>query len=421
MPITLEKLQSAVANAAAIRRVRRLQPAGGRGDKIFPPTYPGEGRGGNTAPRHVFERRRINGENVLCVLIDSVQSQANRLEEALKVARNSGALGFPLIAVDFSNTEVADIGRITTLDAPHRIFDAIIRDSELEGVRFRDAEAGRSLVATKSQNARAVYALSPTALVFGAWHSTGEGGGLGAKFPRCLVSEIVGVGVATERQLDTRTGELSEGPSGKRTGSRIDPLGIRSGIAVYKMPNGDWSLDPPKQKGKESPKPVKPSAINHSNIAPTVTSLGVSIDYAVHSFVLSFAALRRLHFGATPNADLAAQTALAALGLAATTAQDRNGYFLRSRCDLIAEDGSSCPFEIIESNGDIETVDMDFGQACRLAAETVGVSKAAGIPWNEADLVLRPQSKLLQLVSASRRLALTGEGEAETESENGKG
>jgi len=31
----------------------------------------------------------------------------------------------------------------------------------------------------------------PTALIFGAWNSTGEGGGLGAKFPRAIVSEII--------------------------------------------------------------------------------------------------------------------------------------------------------------------------------------------------------------------------------------
>src|SRR5438876_9436438 len=103
MAITLERLRGAVRGDAAIRRVQRLQPVGGAGDKIFPPTYPGEGR--NDPPRHVFEYRRIKGQNVLCVLIDSVQSQANRLEEALKAAREAG-LAFPVIAVDFADTEV---------------------------------------------------------------------------------------------------------------------------------------------------------------------------------------------------------------------------------------------------------------------------------------------------------------------------
>ncbi|MGO9056435.1 MAG: type I-U CRISPR-associated RAMP protein Csb1/Cas7u [Candidatus Binataceae bacterium] len=339
MSITFETLNSAVTNAAAIRRVSRLQPAGGRGDKIFPPTYPGEGRGA----RHVFEQRRINGENVLCVLIDSVQSQANRLEEALKVAREAGAVDFPAITVDFSNTEVADIGRITTLDAPHRVFDAIIRDSEIDGVRFRETEQGRRLTKAKAHDARAVYELSPTALVFGVWNSTGEGGGLGAKFPRCLVSEIIGVGVATEHSINSRTAKESDEPSGRRTGSRIDPLGTLRSVKIYKRAGseGDWTVNESEaEKTKNIPvlytgkkrtgEAGRPALINHGNVKPTVDRLGVSIDYALHSFVLSFAALRRLHFtpsyGVASPADLTAQTVLAALALAAATAQDRNGY-----------------------------------------------------------------------------------------------
>ncbi len=42
MKLTLDALKEAVEKDAAIRRVRRLQLAGGLGDKIFPPTYPGE-------------------------------------------------------------------------------------------------------------------------------------------------------------------------------------------------------------------------------------------------------------------------------------------------------------------------------------------------------------------------------------------
>jgi CRISPR-associated protein Csb1 len=109
MTITLARLRDAVAKDAAVRRVQRLQPVGGPGDKIFPPTYPGEGR--NARPRHVFETRRIDGKNVLCVLIDSVQSQANRLEDALKAARDANNLAFPVIAVEFAGTVVDDIGR----------------------------------------------------------------------------------------------------------------------------------------------------------------------------------------------------------------------------------------------------------------------------------------------------------------------
>ncbi|NLE68281.1 MAG: type I-U CRISPR-associated protein Cas7, partial [Lentisphaerae bacterium] len=40
--MTLEKLSLSVAGeGAALRCVRKLQPAGGPGDKVFPPTYMG--------------------------------------------------------------------------------------------------------------------------------------------------------------------------------------------------------------------------------------------------------------------------------------------------------------------------------------------------------------------------------------------
>src|SRR5438552_3512487 len=90
-------LRRAVEHDAALRRKQVLQPVGGKGDKIFPPTYPEERRG--QGPRHVFERRRINGREAWCVLVDSVQSQANRLEEALLTAVRDSAITLPYVTV----------------------------------------------------------------------------------------------------------------------------------------------------------------------------------------------------------------------------------------------------------------------------------------------------------------------------------
>lgn len=396
--LTYDRLLQAVREDAAVRRIRRLQPVGGRGDKIFPPTYPGEGRN-NAPPRHVFEYRRFDNANVLCVLIDSVQSQANRLEEALKTGRDRSEITFPVIAVDFSKTDVPDLGQITTLEAPHRVFDAIIRDSELDKKRFRDTDEGRRLIQATTRDARAVYELSPSALIFGAWNSTGEGGGLGAKFPRAVVSEIIGVGVATE------PAPANERPraSGSRPGSRIDPLGIRSGVKVYKQPNGDWDFKPSKLAQE-----VRPSEVNHSNIAPSVQPLGVSIDYALHSFVLSFTALRRLRFGETsPAAELAARTALAALGLAAQATHERAGYFLRSRCELVPEEAAA-PLELIKANGTRETIELTVEAALQLARAAQEAAAKHSIAWRAQDLIVNPQGKLVELVQKSRERALEG-------------
>ncbi|MGE4046218.1 MAG: type I-U CRISPR-associated RAMP protein Csb1/Cas7u [Acetobacteraceae bacterium] len=393
-----------VANAAAVRRVRRMQPIGGIGDKLFPPTYPGEGT--NRPPRHVFEFRRIDAVNTHCVLIDSVQSQANRLEEALSKLRASGRMSFPVIAVTFEGSnDLADIGMVDTLAAPHRVFDAIIRDSMLAGKPFGSTNEGKGLVHAKPESAAAIYELSPSTLVFGAWNSTGQGGGLGAKFPRAVVSEIVGIGVATE----------ADGmPSGQRTGSRIDPLGIRSGVRVVKLAEGDWRIATEKDKNA-----IKPSEINHSNIAPSVTPLGVSVDFVRHSFVLSLPALRRLRFlgrpGQVSNADADAHAALAALALAACLGQDEAGYALRSRCDLTPEPDQPHGFELVQADGRSTPLGLDLQAVCDLFAGAVRNAARHGLAMRDGDLILQPQEKLLEMVRRSRQQALRGEAEPEGE------
>lgn len=67
------------ADGVAIRVRQRLQPAGGAGDKVFPPTYATDDR----TLKYAVESRRIEGRDVPCVLLDSVASRANRIEESL--------------------------------------------------------------------------------------------------------------------------------------------------------------------------------------------------------------------------------------------------------------------------------------------------------------------------------------------------
>jgi len=73
------------------------------------------------------------------VLVDSVQSQANRLEEALLSAVRELVIDLPYLTVDFAGKELAGIGEITSFDAPHRVYDAILRDSLLDGEPFMKA------------------------------------------------------------------------------------------------------------------------------------------------------------------------------------------------------------------------------------------------------------------------------------------
>lgn len=402
-------LTKMVAEDAALRRRQRLQPVGGKGDKIFPPTYPGEGRN-NPPPRHVFERRRLGDKEIWCVLVDSVQSQANRLEESLLGIIQEKSACIPHVVVDFSGKGLDGISTITSLEAPHRVYDAIFRDSLLDGQPFMKSTLGERLVKASNADASALLEVSPTALLFGSWHSTGEGGGIGAKFARCLVSEIVAADVPVDL-IDQRNGEAEPRTAGRRTGSRIDPLGILRKVKVYKSEEG-WDIT---EKGAgPKAKEVRPSEINHGNIAPSVQPLGITCDYLEHMFVLSFAALRRLHFG-SPEKDGAGRALLAALGLMAMAEQDAQGYALRSRCDLVCE--GKAPLELVHADGASANIAIDVAEVRDLYRAAFTAAKDSGFKFQEAPLSLTPQNKLVEIVRQSQNLALAGKGEGTEEAQ----
>ena len=404
MNIDLQSLGEAIGQDAAFRRVRRLQPIGGPGDKIFPPTYPPERRG--APPRHVFERRRVESGEVWCVLIDSVQSQANRLEEALLAATeeegDDGRVPLPCVTVDFKGTGLDPLERITSLDAPHRVYDAILRDSLLGDTPFMRSEEGRRLAAAKPADATALLELSPTALLFGAWHSQGEGGGLGAKFPRALVSEIMGIDTPVEDVVfNQRTGEKEARTSGRRTGSRIDPLGILRKVEVFKGASAsDWSMET-----RKGTKKARPSEINHSNVPPTVEPLGVTCEYAEHRATITLAGLRRMRFGSDVR-DAAGRALIASLGLLALAEQDARGYTLRSRCDLVCD--GVAPLELVHADGSSAPIELDRAAARTLYRESYAQAEAASFEFRS--LTLKPQGKLVEIVRRSRQLALEGQG-----------
>ena len=399
--LTYDLLAKSVSgSAAAFRSRNKLQPAAGEGAKVFPPTYAGA--------RYATEERRVKKddgqiETIPCVLLDSVQSQANRMEEALQAAIDAGRFAqspLPLILVDFSGEDLLNaVDKVTSLQAPHRVADAILRDSLLDGESSRKSAIGAKLDHVSLQNATALYEVCPSALVFGMWDSTGPKGGLGAKFQRAFVSEVVGINAV----------------AGVKTSSRIDPLQIRAAAKVVKGNDSTYKLaENDKQKGA-----VSPSEINHGNIPPDVDGKagGVTLDYAEQTAVLSLPALRRLHFpladGKRSTAiDTAGQTVLAALALTAAALASESGFDLRSRC-LLWPTGA-LTWELLDKPGTgPQQFEIDSATAIQILADAVAAAEVLGLTWRKEPLLLKPSPQLVALLRRSQEIAATEAPDAE--------
>ena len=445
-PLTLKDLKAAVAgSAAAFRLTLRLEAVS---PKVFPPTYEGG--------KYATEERMINGQKLPCVLLDSVPSCANRMEMALQEAVDGGLIELPLVSVDFAAINNPGIRKITSLQAPHRIADAILRDSLLGKQKFRQSEMGKDLDQLSNGYATPLLQYAPHSLVFGIWDSTGPRGGLGVKFARAIVSEIVGVNALP----------------GVTTGSRLDPLNIQKlidkedqqGVAIYKAKGGGWTLDKDKAEQKDK-KPVlygkkgKPSEINHGNVTPDIVYRrdknrnlvlgdaerpvmmvvingdedeghkyvirderkpipigGFTIDYAEQTTVLSLPALRRLRFPtksvgkSSPESDAVARTYLAALGLLGATLAVEAGYDLRSRCILRAT--NAVEWSLLGKPGEADKLfSLDKDAAIKLYKESLAEVQKTKLPIHLEEIVLTPSDDLVTLVKKSMELTAAETGE----------
>lgn len=410
-----EMLRAAVGGTAVGIRVRTaLEPLGGPGDKVFPPTY---GVDRTALTKYAEETRRIGGLEVQSVVLSSVAAQANHMELALLEAVRDGELALPLVSVDFSDHRAtAGFDRISSLEASHRIFDALLRDSLLGDRLFRLSDVGQQITEATNGNAAALYHYNPATLLFGGWDSTGPKGGRGAKYERAITSEVVAIGINR----------------GVKTASRIDAAGIELKAGpLYEARDqslGEWTVDPGEAALDKAGKPVlitgggegaagRPSQVNHGNVAPSIERQagGVTADRIEAVTVLSFAALRKLRFPlgtdgqalqpleSRREAETAARTALAALGVAALVLLFERGFDLRSRCVLHAPEEPQ--LELVRRVGHIDTVVIDRAGALALVYQAQAAASELGLSWAQDEIVLQPTDRLVGLIERSRELS----------------
>lgn len=343
------------------------------------------------------------------MVLDSAQSQSNRVEYAILDAIEREGFDYPDMRIEFPRPD--NEPTYSVLQLSHRVYDATLRASILGGKLFPESAIGKAVYAARPATATALFKHAPITPVLGGWDSHSGGGPLAAKFPRLLTSEIVG--------LDAQRVEISA--------TKVDPMDIRKGVAELVKsdnPARRFELKTPEPKGKDKAgdgrskeKPGVPSDYGFGSVPATAAPRAAVISGAIQTSSISLSGLRQLRFPPNvgepdPDRDAAGRAVLAALGLYGLLRQNASGYRLRSRCELIPI--AAARLEVIgRTLEDVRSLDLDTDGAFKLLAEARALAKKHDLDWRKGLLKLTADERLAELVRRSREAASGGNGDEE--------
>ncbi len=312
----------------ALHLKQTLQPVEGEGGVIFPPTYADVG----------YNIDELS-DGTKVVTIDSVGSQANRIEPIFK--RDPYAALVPQVEIGYGNEKVLSI-----LEAGHRLGDAVIRSTELQGPA---QQAFRLLL--DSSDASAIAKLAPTSLVFGVWDSRDTQ----AKLPRIVQSTV--------RAWDV---------SPLHRSAQYNPALDYAALEVFS------EEDKQKAEGKAE-SPLAQRGFVH---VPATGALGgvVARGPIVRDVAVNLVALRRL------NGENGVALRRYILGLALVAAIEPMDAFLRQGCLLVADTGTPAQWTLVGRKGERTAVNLDENvvQAYALsAAKAFGVGQNKRVMFNK--------------------------------------
>ena len=369
-----------------------LVPAAGPGAPVKPAVYEGG--------RYQRDRRWASPDDAVpqdVIVVDNVPSQANRLEEQLRRARDG--CGLPELILDLS--EMAHMPahlpqRLSSFQFPHRNADAYLRDAELDGERFERTELGNAIFGATPWAAGPLVGWFPQALLFGFWQSHLGRKRQQTKHARAWVSEIVGWQPAPGGRPEDTT---------KMLGLKGDPLNLNIDENAIFDPNDQagWRLGEKADKGEDK---RKLSELGHGQVPfmreGDAAPAGVSFRRISQRTSLSFAQMRRVGLGdGSLEADAAARALVVVLGVHAHTLAFGRGFALRSGAELRPR---SAAVTWLGADGD-EPVELGGEEHTR---ELLGLAKdaarVAGVPlegWDRPPVVLRGSESLRDAVAKS--------------------
>jgi CRISPR-associated protein Csb1 len=392
--LDLDLLLKAVDSASVIRYTLNLSTSSADG-LVCPPTYAPSRRG--EPPYIAFRKAYVDGQVRDVVVLDSPQSQSNRVETALLAARRVQRIHYPDIEIRFPGSTTEPV--YSVLQLSHRIYDAVLRACTLDGTAFFETEIGLAIQGARVNSAEPLFRHAPITLVLGAWDSNGGGGPLAAKIPRLLTSEIIG--------LDAAPSDLSA--------TKFDPMDIRSNVAEL-VPSQEGSRrfeikGPGARASKDKPK--KPSEYGFGSVPATATPRAAVISGALQTSVLSCSGLRHIRFSSPPDQvdnsrDQAARAVLAALALYGLVAQNESGYRLRSRCELLPNDAGR--MEVVgRTLAEVQPTQLDAQGAAALLRAACVHAEGHGLHFRADVLQLQADDRLQELVRRSREAAAKGD------------
>lgn len=382
--MNLQRLLQAVNSSSVIRYSVKLAALSGDG-LVCPPTY-------KAVPPHIAIREGfINGERRKVVVLDSPQSQSNRIEHALLEACRAGRIHYPDIVIEFPGMNEPSI---SVLQLSNRIYDACLIHSEFEKQSFFKTEIGKAIKEARPDKATALFEHAPITLVLGGWDSQQRGGPRAAKIQRLITSEIIG--------LDAQETSLSA--------TKLDILDIRGEDLI----DANYPTHSPQTKEGQVKK-LRPSNLGFGSIPCTGGKRAAVISGAIQTSVLSCSGLRSLSFpcdngDVDPERNQAGRAVLAALVLYGFFAQMEAGYLLRSRCELVPEDDGQ--LELIgRTLKNVTKVHLSGDDTLALLNQATEYAAAFDLGFRSEVLTLTPDDLLVKLIEHSRTAALAEVGE----------